>query len=77
MVDQEKARSGSGRNFVSEGEQKISGTATGHNEADPRNFASIAVAKTQKSLVNTDFSGTPKATENRISTNVSKIWRMK
>ena len=26
-------RSGSGRNFVSESEQKISGTATGHNEA--------------------------------------------
>ena len=29
-------RSGSGRNFVSESEQKISGTATGHNEAEPR-----------------------------------------
>jgi len=31
-------RSGSGRIFVSESEQKISGTATGHNEADPRKF---------------------------------------
>ena len=31
-------RSGSGRNFVSESEQKISGTATGHNEAEPRKF---------------------------------------
>ena len=29
-------RSGSGRNFASESEQKISGTATGHNEAEPR-----------------------------------------
>ena len=28
--------------------------------------------KTQKSLVNTDFSGTPKATENSISENISK-----
>ena len=35
-------------------------------------FASIGVAKTQKSLVNTDFSGTPKATENSISKNISK-----
>ena len=35
-------------------------------------FASNADAKTQKSLVNTDFSGTPKATENSISKNISK-----
>ena len=35
-------------------------------------FASITVAKTQKSLVNTDFSGTPKTTENSISKNISK-----
>ena len=35
-------------------------------------FASIAVAKMSKSLGNTDFSGTPKATENRISKNISK-----
>ena len=33
---------------------------------------SIAVAKTQKSLVNTDFLGTPITTENRISKNISK-----
>ena len=35
-------------------------------------FASISVAKRSKSLVNTDFSGTPKATENSISKNISK-----
>ena len=35
-------------------------------------FASISVAKSSKSLVNTDFSGTPKATENSISKNISK-----
>ena len=35
-------------------------------------FASTQVAKTQKSLVNTDFSGTPKATKNSISKNISK-----
>ena len=35
-------------------------------------FASIADANISKSLVNTDFSGTPKATRNRISKNISK-----
>ena len=35
-------------------------------------FASTTVAKTQKSLVNTDFSGTPKASQKRISKNISK-----
>ena len=35
-------------------------------------FASTQVAKTRKILVNTDFSGTPKATKNSISKNISK-----
>ena len=35
-------------------------------------FASTSVAKRSKSLVNTGFSGTPKAIKNRISKNISK-----
>ena len=35
-------------------------------------FASIAVAKTRKSLVNTDFSGTSETSQKRISKNISK-----
>ena len=38
----------------------------------PWKFASTQVAKTQKSLVNTDFSGTSETSQKRISKNISK-----